>query len=630
MKNYYQQLLLFAKRLLLFLLLMEFSRLFFLILNFGYFGDIGFINSLSCFFFGLQFDIYVFFVFLAPFTLMSLLPGNFVNRKSYQLSLKIIFIVFTSLLVLANFVDSEYFRFNFKRSTADVFSFLNAGGGETENLLPVFLRDFWYILLVWIGLLFGAWKIYPKSKANSKLKQKFSIKFFAIQNIILVFVIALLFTISRGLQRTPLNILSASKYTEAKYIPLVLNTPFTLILTWGKSDLEKVEYFKNSEELKIYNPVIQFNKKEEFKKQNVVIIILESFSQEYSGILSGNKCYTPFLDSLAKKGLSFKNGYANGKRSIEALPAILAGIPTLMNNAYVSSAYSVNQINSLATVLKEEGYVSSFFHGGKNGTMAFDDFAKIAGFDEYYGYNEYPEKSHYDGNWGIFDEEYLQYFAGKLNEYEQPFLSVVFTLSSHHPYSVPEKYAGKFEEGPVKITKVIEYADYSLRKFFETASKMDWYNNTLFVLVADHTGQAIGKKYYSSAGTFRVPIIYFHPADSNLCGISEQTTQQIDIMPSILDYLNYTKPFLAFGNSVFTNAENPFAIMFVNNLYQLITNEKVYQFDGKNPVSLYFHNSDILLEDNKVENSDYAKEDNFLKAFVQIYNSRLIDNKMLP
>jgi len=636
MKYYFPHIKAFFYRFLILLALFELSRIFFFILNYNYFSDISFFESIKVLYFGLQYDVYVILAFNFPFIFMSLMPGNFKNRKSYQLSLKILYTVINSLLILVNFIDSEYFRFNFKRSTSDILDFLNAGGGETGNLLPEFLKGFWYILLIWIGLIVATWYLYPKLKAipeepnKSSLKRRLSLS--GMQTLIMLGVFAVLITISRGLRVQPLNILSSAKYVEVKYIPLVLNTPFTIIRTINKADLERVKYFNNGEEYKYFNPLTEYNNTGEFKYHNVVIIILESFSQEYVSYITKSKGYTPFLDSLLSKSLVFTNGFANGKRSIEALPAIFSGIPSLMSNSYVSSQFSVNKISSLASVLKEKGYHTSFFHGGNNGTMGFDDFVKIAGFEEYYGSNEYPEKDRdFDGNWGIFDEEYLQYFCDKLSSFKQPFFSSVFTLSSHHPYTVPDRYEDKFKEGPVNITRVIEYSDFALEKFFEKASKTDWFKNTLFVLVADHTGQAIKPEYYKQMGNFRIPIAFFHPADSLLKGKRTEIAQQCDIAPSVLDYLNYNGRFLCFGNSVF-NAKSPkFALQYINEYYQMQKDGYMITFDGENCLALWSiddYNLDNNLMNEKTAIKD--KMETFLKAVIQVYNTRMLDNKMVP
>src|SRR5690606_39267322 len=125
--------------------------------------------------------------------------------------------------------------------------------------------------------------------------------------------------------------------------------------------------------------------------------------------------YTPFLDSLAGEGMSFTNSYANGLRSAEGLRAIFSGIPSLMAEPFTTSVYSTNKITSIPGLLKTQRYHTSFSHGATNGSMSFDVFTRSAGVDHYYGRTEYNNDKDYDGNWGIYDEPFLQYFEQGLN-----------------------------------------------------------------------------------------------------------------------------------------------------------------------------------------------------------------------
>ena len=120
-----------------------------------------------------------------------------------------------------------------------------------------------------------------------------------------------------------------------------------------------------------YETIKNTNHNEIFKHKNVVIIILESFSKEYVGYYNNGKGYTPFLDSLINYSLVMERAYANGIKSIEALPSIVSSIPTLMNNPFITSIYATNKYYSLPLLLKREGYSTSFFHGGNRGTMGF-------------------------------------------------------------------------------------------------------------------------------------------------------------------------------------------------------------------------------------------------------------------
>jgi len=360
---------------------------------------------------------------------------------------------------------------------------------------------------------------------------------------------------------------------------------------------------------------------------NVVIIILESFGKDYTGFYN-NQPYTPFLDSLISQSLSFKYSFANGKKSMEAVPAIVASLPALNDNPYILSQYSTDDTYGLAEILKDQGYYTAFFHGGINGTMGFDNFAYLSGFNDYFGKNEYNNNDDYDGKWGIYDEPFLQYFSNKMSSFKQPFITSVFTLSSHHPYNVPEKYKNKFKEGELPIHRAVEYADYSLRKFFDTAKKTDWYKNSIFVLTADHTSMTNSSYYLNKVGQFCIPIFFYTP-DGSLSGKTKNIIQQIDIMPTVLDYLHYKKPFYSIGNSALKN-DNHFAVNYMSGIYQLTQDNYTYLFNGDESIGLYNLRTDSMLHNNliNIEVKQEAKMKTKLKAIIQTYNHSLINNAM--
>ena len=304
----------------------------------------------------------------------------------------------------------------------------------------------------------------------------------------------------------PLQLITASKFTTPALFPLIYNTPFTILHTMKGDGLKPLHYFDHQKAKQYFDPVVEISSLKNQKKDNVIIIILESFSYDYVSCVSKKKGYTPFLDSLAAYSLLFDNAFANGKKSIEAVPSILASLPNLLEEPYITSQYGSNTIAGLPFVLKGKGYETSFFHGGRNGTMGFDNFCKAAGVQKYFGMNEYIGPEAYDGDWGIRDEEFLQFFAGELSKMKQPFFSSVFTISSHHPYTVPQKYKNRFRGGNLPIYKSIEYADYSLQQFFNRIKHEPWYNHTLFVFTADHAAQEEDNSTKKRADLFRIPI----------------------------------------------------------------------------------------------------------------------------
>ncbi|HRX00061.1 MAG TPA: LTA synthase family protein, partial [Cyclobacteriaceae bacterium] len=389
------------------------------------------------------------------------------------------------------------------------------------------------------------------------------------------------------------------------------------------------------EAAKIYTPVHQPSPAEPFKPDNVVVIILESFSKEFVGAYNKNmgiadyKGYSPFVDSLISKSRAYQYSFSNGRKSIDAMPSVICSIPSI-EVPYVLSHYSGNKVNSLASILKEKGYYTSFFHGAPNGSMGFQAFANLSGFDDYYGMTEYGNDDDFDGIWGIWDEKFLQYFARELNTFKEPFYSTLFTVTSHPPHILPDEYKGKFKGGPLDIHRTIEYTDYSLKRFMETAEKMPWFKNTLFVFTADHPTAAIHYQEYNSAwGYYSVPLFFYKPG-SDWSTFSQEIIQQIDIMPTVLGYLNYDKPYVAFGRDIFDPETEPFAFNYSDNVYQAFMGDYLLQFDGTKSIALYDFRHDLRLRENLLSGqpSVVEKMERKLKAFIQQYNSRMVDDNL--
>lgn len=355
-----------------------------------------------------------------------------------------------------------------------------------------------------------------------------------------------------GFQIKPITIIDASLFINPSYIPVVLNGPFSLFTTLIEGDAAEDDVMDVELAEKMFPIDQSINSDYENKGKNVVILIMESFGKEYL-----DEGYMPFLDSLKGESLYFKNTYANGKRSIDAVPAIFASIPDLNLKSYIYSKYAGSDINTLPKCLLEKGYSTSFYHGGRNGTMSFDKFATIAGFQEYYGLNEYPNKEDYDGTWGIYDEPFFSNFSDELtrkSKSKKPFLAALFSLSSHHPFKLPKAFKGVFSAGTHPLHKTLQYSDLALKKFFEKASKEPWFENTVFVITADHTSIPDHTLYHTDWGLYRVPLVFYAPGDSSVQGERSDLAQQLDIFPSILSYLGYDSQVKSFGRDLFNTS----------------------------------------------------------------------------
>ncbi|MBC5992372.1 LTA synthase family protein [Pontibacter cellulosilyticus] len=612
---------LMLRRLGLLLVVYMLLRLLFYAFNYSTFGEATAGNTLLAFLYGLRFDFAAISIINAPFILLSLFPwGNTLNPV-YQRVLKVWFILTNAPFIALALVDVEFFKFIGKRSSNEVATIT----ADIMDQLGQLMQNYWFIVLGFILVVYLLAKVYPSLKEPYTFQKNILLRAMR-----LLFMAALaVLAIRGGWQLKPLRVSHAFILEPAALGHLSLNSPFTFIKGIGKPQLELKNYFPNQESLlaaMAFDPAKYSQQNGEPLNENVVVIILESFASEYVGALNNGQGYTPFLDSLATQGILFKNAFANGRKSIEALPSVLSGIPSLMQEPYITSAYQANKLHGLGTVLQDAGYKTAFFHGAANGTMGFNNFSKQAGVQEYYGLDDYPLEKRaedFDGLWGIFDEPYLQYVAHKLTDYNKPFFATLFTLSSHQPYTVPAKYKGRFPKGELEIHESIGYADHALREFFKTASKQPWYNNTLFILTADHTQKSIAPAYQNELGYYRVPLLLFHPGKKFESINPEQVAQHTDIFPTIVDYLNInTNKVLPFGNSLLDTTTNGSAILYNGNSHFLVQQNGVTELTADDQVRFYTF-PDFAPAPSPTPNAEQQ-----LKAYVQYFRSGLVNNKL--
>lgn len=597
-------------------------RLFFLVYNFDSFSNSGFTDLLIAFLHGIRFDLSS-LVYVNLIWVLFYIPViyNF-NNKKYLLFTQWIFYISNFIAILFNIIDVEYFRFQKMRSGAQLFN----GENDIINLLPAYLRDYWWMIILSIAVVYLISKFHRKAQLTLKKEYK---SFVALKSISFVMLLGLLVVAARGgMQTKPIQTITASYYGDAQNAALVLNTPFTILQSIGKKNLEIKNYYNDEELNKLFSINKNYSSSNVFTPKNVVVIILESFSNEYIGKLNNSTSYSPFLDSLMTEGYLFRNAFANGKKSNEAMPSIIASIPSLMDEAYTGSLYQNNKINTLPNILKNKGYSSAFFHGGFNGSMNFDAFAKKAGYDQYYGMNEYDNTSDYDGNWGIYDHKFIQFFAEKLSSAPKPFVATFFSLSSHMPYSIPTEFAEKFKHVESAKLRSYLYTDYSLKKFFEYAKTKNWYTNTVFVILPDHTPDADLKYYDTKVSYYKIPILFYDPT-FNWKGESDIIADQVDVMPTILDYLHYDESFNSFGKSLLSEKNsNSMTVNYRDGIYQCIDSSYVLQFSNEKVLAFYKYTDDWYLQNNLKDANIRRKEEmlNYLKAYIQKFNVTLIDN----
>ena len=621
------------------------ARIIYLTINYSYFyQDLTLVHLFELLGAGLVFDTSAILVTNIPYIALMLLPWHGKERPAYQQFCRWVFVIVNSLALAINLIDACYFRFTMRRTTTTVFSeFANE-----QNLGSIFFTEALNHLYLVFLFAFVAWGLYRLARYSTLRHDSLRWWHYDVAMLLsLAFVAPFVVAGIRGGFATavrPITISNANQYVNRPIeAALVLNTPFSLYRTIGKDVFSVPDYFASEQELEAYYSPVHRPASGIMEKKNVVVLIVESFGREYIGALnpclddSQYKGYTPCIDSLIARSITFSHTYCNGRKSIDGMPSILSSIPMFIEPFFLTPA-SMNHVSGLASILGGEGYQTAFFHGAQRGSMGFQAFARSTGFKDYYGREDFSSdkrfggEQDFDGTWAIWDEPFLQYYCAKMSEMKEPFMTAVFTASSHHPYVVPEKYRERFPEEGIEIHKCIRYTDMALGKFFRSASRQPWFKNTIFVLTSDHTNLSDHDYYQTDLGGFCSPIIIYEPGITDLQpAVQDKIAQQIDILPTVLGMLHYPKPYFAFGIDVLnTPAEDTWAVNYLNGIYQYVKHGHVLQFDGQRTRAVYAL-TDSLMKHNLVGSCpDQESMELELKAIIQQYMARMTQDRLLP
>ena len=621
------------------------ARIIYLTINYSYFyQDLTLVHLFELLGAGLVFDTSAILVTNIPYIVLMLLPWHGKERPAYQQFCRWVFVIVNSLALAINLIDACYFRFTMRRTTTTVFSeFANE-----QNLGSIFFTETLNHLYLVFLFAFVAWGLYRLARYSTLRHDTLRWWLYDVAMLLsLAFVAPFVVAGIRGGFATavrPITISNANQYVNRPIeAALVLNTPFSLYRTIGKDVFSVPDYFASEQELEAYYSPVHRPASGIMDKKNVVVLIVESFGREYIGALnpclddSQYKGYTPCIDSLIARSITFSHTYCNGRKSIDGMPSILSSIPMFIEPFFLTPA-SMNHVSGLASILGGEGYQTAFFHGAQRGSMGFQAFARSTGFKDYYGREDFSSdkrfggEQEFDGTWAIWDEPFLQYYCAKMSEMKEPFMTAVFTASSHHPYAVPEKYRERFPEEGIEIHKCIRYTDMALGEFFRSASRQSWFKNTIFVLTSDHTNLSDHDYYQTDLGGFCSPIIIYEPGITDLQpAVQDKIAQQIDILPTVLGMLHYPKPYFAFGIDVLnTPAEDTWAVNYLNGIYQYVKHGHVLQFDGQRTRAVYAL-TDSLMKHNLVGSCpDQESMEHELKAIIQQYMARMTQDRLLP
>lgn len=584
---------------------------------------------------GMRFDLTAILYLSSVYVIGMLLPlpASWRENTIYQKVLLWFYWIPNAAGIIVNMADSVYIQFVDRRATCAFFTEVS----NDDNMGIVIANgvlEYWYAVVMLIALLVAFFWLTRRTYSLPRTKPYI---YYPVE--VVLFVVSIYMSVigirgGFGSYTRPITLSNALQYTNApRESALVLNTPFSVMKTIENTTYVERGYF-DADELEQHMSPIHEAFEGPLRTDNVVVIIWESCSKEYVGFynhdLEGHISYTPFLDSLLTQCVTFDYSYASGRKSVDAMPSALSSIPMLIE-PYTLSPYSTNEVSSIAERLKKKGYTTAFFHGAPNGSMGFQAYARSAGFDAYYGMTEFNNPDEFDGTWAIWDEPFLQFYANTMSTMQEPFMTAVFTASSHHPFKVPAQYKDTFPKGPLPIHEPLGYADHALRRFFENAKQQPWFDHTLFVILADHTNELILPEYTNSKGLYAIPIAFYHPqlAPEKRAEVVSQT----DIMPSVLAWVNYDEPYFAFGENILTaKKKHPYAVCYNAPVYQIFSDSLLVQYDGENVTGVYNYQKDRYVKDNLAQTIDpeeIAPMLDYLKAFIQQYIHRMVNNELV-
>lgn len=518
----------------------------------GQFSTYTFIESI---FMGVRFDIVVSgYLLILPFVLMTVF--ELINKKNVIIN-RIIYgliyaLYFPALLICA--ADIPYFNHFFARFSISAFQWKE----NPEFMFKMIVQEPSYILIIipFIVIYYSFISISNKIM-HSDLKSNTGRPIFI--SIILSFMFILLIALGiRGRieEKSPIRIGTAYFSNNAFLNMAGLNPVFVFIRSYydaQKKENQDLMLFDEQESIKMVREFLSINENNQyhtdfpisrvvnsdssaFKKFNVVLVIMESMSAQKLKSFGNQKKLTPFLDSIASKGIFFNNIYTAGIHTYNGIFSTLFSYPALFGQHSMEDSRMV-KYNGIANTLKKHNYYTSFFttHDGQFDNV--EGFLYHNYFDKVYSQKDYPSEK-IMSTLGVPDDYLFEFAVNEIdvmNKKEQPFFVSIMTSSDHGPYIIPKYFNPKSKEIREQI---VEYADWSIAKFMKMSESKKWFDNTIFVFVADHGALIEPLTYEMPLSYHHTPLIFYSPKLFSGNKIVDKLGGQIDIFPTIMGLLN--------------------------------------------------------------------------------------------
>jgi hypothetical protein len=478
-------------------------------------------------------------------------------------------IIAFQVILIPELWDLIYLNYTAKRASFDVYAFYAIG--EDSDQFGSLAQRFWYVLVLYFiwtfAFILGVRKI-GRSRINS-ISLFRSIGLFFISS-------SIYFLLARNsFGPKPLGIADALKIQHPTSAQFILNSPFVVLKTLQNKSLSRTTLIPLNLEEKHANPRMNISNKGEPLRPNIMFIIVESLGNKQLHQRVNGIPLTPFLDQLAtlQNNSNSENGLAEGKTSIECLPALFAGIPSWLETPFILSNFSTNQVTGFPEICNQQGYDTYFVHGAKAGSMRFDAQASSLGFNSQLYRDDLSNSLTEYGSWGLHDHLAFKQISKRLSGSKKPFMLTFFTLSTHEPFDIPQRFIKKYKLPSAEATSY-RYFDDQLRAFFKQNEHEPWFKNTIFIITGDHTPVHLDNAQYNTSDYFSVPIFIKLPKGMNK---TISVTDQKSIVPALCRALNWNVKLYSFAPRTDEDM-----IRYLNGIYYIWNDQYELQYNETN------------------------------------------------
>lgn len=475
----------------------------------------------KAFFMGFRFDTLISCFVLSPF-LISLILAYYLNIKNrifYKINHYALVVLF-SLCFAICCMDIPYFKYFFTRFNVQAFTWIDSPlfvfkmiSQEPSYIVYFFI--FVAIITLYSWLMFRNYKMFLGNIKSNKATENRTAKTYILNSLLFILLIGLCFLGMRGRieKKSPMKVGTAYFSNNPLINQMGLNPNFTLIKSIEEKskqdnkpldlmDKNEAKAFVNQEFIRMKS---SSNKREVVlgKKTNVVLVIMEAMGTCNIGHFGNTQNLTPNLDNLINNSVSYENVYTAGIHTYNGVYSTLFGQPALMHKHSMNLTIIPKIEGGLPNVLKENGYSTLYF------TTHDDQFDNIGGFlsangvERIVSVKDYP-KDEVKSTLGVSDHVMFNRAIEEINSLDKtkPFFATLLTSANHGPYIFPENIPLKPKSKDIK-DKMIEYSDWAIGKFIEKAKQFPWFDNTVFVFIADHGA-------YKGKADFELPLSYHH------------------------------------------------------------------------------------------------------------------------